>query len=1010
MKKSVLECMGRRRACREGIRSILQFLGGVPAYRRPTTTIPEFIQHGAGARGAFVSFNKSNLEITSAALLSEPAMNKETFMLSALFSAMISFRDTVPTFGIQDGVGIVVLLKVLNNLEVLVQVLRSGELERHWSGRWNHVGGLPGLIVSLINARTGGINISGGKIRRCQAFSNKTTRIQGKYFTDLVEAGVSASIRSWQNNWSSASPAKLAAAYEDCCMLLGRVTPSGTKTKAPKESAWSLSNQTCVKMLFMTGIVKPLECVQFARVPPQNTNQKKRKNQAMDDFVAASSDTQLTATEKFQDCVRTYLNQAYEDYGFPHAFAETIMENTTCEVSRSPSFGARDLLFPWQLLVQYVPSEDGRPACLQMYRGTYNEQTKAFGIVYAGLFQGLRFTDYGLFDTQVPQGELTLKLVCEISDQSGAQLGREEQMELSEANIGVVALNEIKILCMQPIQTTRQYGQLLKRIGKIPEVRDVLCGRKARQRRVAPALVESRKQSAEWNCREDPIATKVLEKLPPKLITSSTVPGPPVAALPKVSPPENSGKRKSRWSTPTREVKRSVGWSEVDEVFPLFPFQGGVPVFDVETSKTQREMPKLGFTVFDVDNKTTEKQYFAANSGPVSFQDPMVSRPPALVEATRKEGRNPDIGEPIPYIYNVESESLELSDEQIGNLLVGPGQASSPRPKQRPNLPTVTVDGVQYELDWSAKNLEAIGYIQNRGIMRRMFPTLNSKFHFAGRDFAGICGTRDLQNVCAASRFVPNLLDFARNAINSVDPKGSTALPGQDKNIRGQLTLVDLPCSNVLVPETNKRLYFCQCERTSNLVFSIAGECEVCDDIALQMGGERYHDSTKFWWGFGDEDTARDYYLLAAFLTCGSEAFYISVHNNARRAYRGCVQQAQSLQLGRATRPRDALPPNRFVVAYRRNDKSCPFFFVIGNLGIDERGDWKTGHFMLPKLKNDFSIAIPTRSQWDSNNRKSSRRDPGRALFVRPLHSKRCLHVSSRGPKEGPATGHPPEA
>ena len=68
MKKSIHECMPKRDAVIEGSRSVMAFLNQVPAYRRPGTGISEFLTHGAGAEGVFVSYNKATRQITSVAL------------------------------------------------------------------------------------------------------------------------------------------------------------------------------------------------------------------------------------------------------------------------------------------------------------------------------------------------------------------------------------------------------------------------------------------------------------------------------------------------------------------------------------------------------------------------------------------------------------------------------------------------------------------------------------------------------------------------------------------------------------------------------------------------------------------------------------------------------------------------------------------------------------------------------------------------------------------------------
>lgn len=994
MKKSVLDCLGRRDACRDGVRSNLEFVNSCKAYRRPNTSIEQFIQHGAGDCGVFVAYNKKTKRLSSAALLSEPAANRETYWMSPLLSALINFRGLVSDFSVQDAAGIVILLKVLNNLEVVIQLLSSGELLEGWNERWNQVGGLPGWLLTKVNERTGGVNISSGNIRRYQAHSNKMTEtgIPGRYLTDLVEAVVSLSIRSYQKDWEGATDQQIMNMYDDCCMALARIGPNGRKEKAAKDSAFGITNQSCVKMLFLTGIVKPLGAVQFARIPSSNNNQKKRKNKPLEDFISASSDNIFVAAQKYQDGICTFLKQAYKDAGYANVINHAVLENETCENDRSAGFGARDLVFPNQYFAHYVPATDGNGDRLELYFGRFDEQARDFGATYHSNFEGLNFTTHGLVEIQSPPGVVPMKLRCDITQESGAELAREAQMVLTEETIGPVAMEEIKIYMVQPVRCPAQYQGLLDRIAGIREVRDLLHKRKVFARVPSRQLEDKRMQSKRWNSRPDEVAAAVLPRLP-RPVTAVAVAVTPVTPSPgkKRRPTTTHKKRRSRWSDAPTKSQKKVSWA------PVLPYQEAVPVLNVDTEETEaveRVWPKVKVTVLDVDRELEERE----EHNPAAVHLPRMSELAAATHAPSPPppGINPDLSlEPIPYIYNVDSERMDLSDDQL-SLILGstPSSATTPN-RNRQRLPTVRESDAEYQMDWSPGNLERILEPRHHGdVLRKYVSNPRSNFYFCGRGFGGLHGTRDLQNANSVTVLTQNLLDHARNAINSVPPRSRPSLPGRASTLNRELRMTDLPCVGYLCKEGDRRLYVCHSERTPELVFNRVGECLLCDDVALKLLGERFHDDTRFWWGFPDEDSARDFYLLATFLTTGSSQFYKSLHNSARRVYRRIMRHAQNLDLvpqraGRQGRDSPQLEQDRFVVRFGRDNNSCPFFVLIGKLGEEDR----TGKLSSPEVLHDFCIAIPSRNTWEKGKKRSTQRYSGNALYVRPLHSDAILHL-----------------
>ena len=76
----------------EGSYHVVSFLDRSARYRRLGTTVGEFYDYGAGSDGVFLSVGKETRTISSVAMLSQAAMDKNLFFLSGVVFAIDSFR------------------------------------------------------------------------------------------------------------------------------------------------------------------------------------------------------------------------------------------------------------------------------------------------------------------------------------------------------------------------------------------------------------------------------------------------------------------------------------------------------------------------------------------------------------------------------------------------------------------------------------------------------------------------------------------------------------------------------------------------------------------------------------------------------------------------------------------------------------------------------------------------------------------------------------------------------
>ena len=1001
MKKSVHECMPKREATLEGVRSLLSYLNQIQAYRRPGVTVGDFICHGAGSEGIFLSYNKTTKDVSSVALLSAPAMDKDTFMFSSVLSALVSFQKRVQDFYVRDAAGILVLLRLLCNIEVLVQVLLGDDLLASWQGRWDLPGGLPSLIIRLIRERTGGLNITSGNVRRHQPFlCHPHDGIPARYLTELVDTIVDMSIKSRSKDWSNANESLLASEFDNSCIRLGSVTMNGRPPKTLKDTAFGLANQVCVKALYMAGVFLPIPCFQQARMPSTSTTRVKRKNKPLNQYVLSSSSNTFEASKKFQDCVGSYLDLIYSSSGRLHCMNASIMENTTCECYRSDRFGARDLVFVGQLFFIYDPQR----RCLQVFQGSYEPLSRRFSATRKSDFHGLAFSD-NRGDLAPPAAHNTesfipTKLRCEITGEEGAALGREDQIVLTEETVGLDTLHHIKVLCMETSVST---GRVLQRIAAIPQVRTVLRGARASCRSPSAPLQRSVTASREWNLIPDVSVLQALQTLPPQVdLTSADA---RVPTRPR-KPPKRTNPRATRWDTPSKKQRRKdntgLDWGQLDdETFLGFdfdlPFQQLNEVFNVETSHTEKEPPKLPITVFDVDSDKVSVEHV-----PLPAQDALTKpKPKRLTVAQRKRAvqERLTLGKQCvldaPRIHNVDTGSEEVADAP---LALAQNQSRA-RPKAE--LPSVLVDGIRREIDWSASNLDRLANpVRCGNVLRRCYKSLLQKFHISGREFRNFKGTRDLQQAAYGVVCAGTLFDVARNAINSVPPLWEP-MQSSASTLPDQWNLTDFSYAKFPSKE-GKSLFVCRSVKTPDLVFNREGVCSLCDDIAHLYGATKFHDQLAFWWGFDSEERSRSFYLVCAAVTCGSSRHYELWNNRARRKFRGFMKQKLSLESSRkpvAARITSSKEDERgqFVVAYTpHQEDACPYFFVIGTLDKDNLKP------SSPLLANDFCIAIVSPKHWEENRenrlagKKGGRKDPGPAIFIRPLLSDRCLHLEAK--------------
>ena len=261
-----------------------------------------------------------------------------------------------------------------------------------------------------------------------------------------------------------------------------------------------------------------------------------------------------------------------------------------------------------------------------------------------------------------------------------------------------------------------------------------------------------------------------------------------------------------------------------------------------------------------------------------------------------------------------------------------------------------------------------------------------------GTQFLGWTSTRDLHEKQCAVSWTPNLIDHAKNAMNS------SVLQGHPSRLP-VLSLRDFQYSQV--SSDGKTHHFCSSEKLlpAGLDYTTAGNCVVCDDVAVSLDGTRiWRDGKEMCWGFPDESTALRHFLLCLFLTTGSSRFYThSIHNGSRRKYNKFI--ANVTEYEQAWRNKNVLEGSndtdqvRFAVAYKKkNSAEMPFFYVIGNRSLGRNPS-------EPDILNDFAIALPSKPYWDKHcvkgGRKPTKKDSnGAVVFIRPLFTSKCIHVN----------------
>jgi hypothetical protein len=464
MRRSVGNSQVRRCAGAQAGGEIGRYLLEIDRFRRPGVTVQDHMNYGAGDKGVFVAVDKLQRDpegsplVVSVALLSPPAMDKNTFYLSSVIYAVDCISRQVDVFTLEDGVCICATLLFLCNIEPLVAILTSGALHSRWSERHTHAGRLLGLILHLITDLNGGINFGTGFTRRCQNFQNAES-VTATKMDDVVDFVTALCFKSQSTDYRGCDDKAVENMYQEIITAIRKANGSRST-----DGTSTLSHQHFVHALTMCNFLKPLSLTRFAKIASTTTHVKKRKGSNMElylDKPKGSNTNQKQRLDVFQHALFLYLSDLYGQEVATHA----LLENIYCEANRN--FPATDLMFlnqffltPWFHEGRYI---------LMKNTPRYNNFSDSFVVESGGEYTGPRVSDYSHVGART-RGEVVLK--------SGGQAGTVKHYFLCKRTVGASTLRDIKKLLCLPKESAespashhcRIYGE----VGSLPRVQNVI--------------------------------------------------------------------------------------------------------------------------------------------------------------------------------------------------------------------------------------------------------------------------------------------------------------------------------------------------------------------------------------------------------------------------------------------------------------------------------------------------------------------------------------------------------
>ena len=946
----------QRRCCKEALvrrsvgadvsRAVVDFLNKADRYRGPEITVGDHYNYGAGCKGIFLSCDKTTRTITSVAMLSQAAMDKNRFFYSAIVSAIASFSKDVDDFTLQDGVGICACLTLLCNTEILVNALLSGDLAARWPERKLHVGGVCGLIIAIGTERNGAMN-NGSHTRRCQPFRCADVLDFGK-INDVVTKATDLCRSSKTKSYQGQDIGKL---YDATATQLQRIF-------SPNTNGLNLCIQAFVHVMVMCKFLEPMELCHYARISATNSNSKKM------------ADLDRSKNQVHQEQLRLYLSQLL-GRGVTHA----ELENIVCECYRSSV--CVDCVFPGQSFYE-LTQRNGRSSLLELVP-RWEDVLQRFDAGSVGVFQGVKVDDWNT-DCDLVSGKIPVKL------NTG---GTQEQFLLTRENVGPVILRQIKELMCRPLEPGDTASSYQKRICAViegfPEVTAVINKTQPRQRDADNWLqldCQWERDEVTWAKAKVPIKCDNDDQDGKTGLCETEM---DIAADELLEHPLIDFDEEVEIVEPLTQIRKKSRCDEEVEIIEPFTQLRKKSRWDTVTPPRQQSIRDVfrsisaSMTARRTGTATAQAPVREATAqGPVREAEALAlvpfAPPPARAPCQRKALTRECT------VASLENPSVWQKPPQNKEL---PG---SPNRGVASGMPTfLDSDGLRKSLDWSNENIARISKQVWVGESRVcMFPTSDSFDKVAGEGFNGFVGSRDMFDLpCVTTYTLPTLLDEAKNAVNSAR-QDLGRMP-----IEGSFRKCDYSWQ---ARSYDRKLYHTFiCFKMEGVDFSCVGQCLLCDKIAELLEGRKVPCQAAYVWGFQDRNLARQHFMLCAILTSGSSYHLRHLHGRARKWYHGGMQRAREIH---GSVPKTNQAETHYVVAFNAPGSPVPFFYVIGNLNCPP----PTQHNFLrnPGVCDDFCIVVPDRGfyrkHYAPGSRKPTKKDvKGTALYYRLVHSEEQL-------------------
>ena len=1016
MKQSVTQAAERRKHAEPLCAQAVSFISTCDNYRLPNTSLPEFIQHGAGAFGVYFLFDKTTGIPRSVRLLSVAAVDKNCYYFSAIVDGIKGFAlESGTDFFLQDGICLCLMAKYTANFEPLLCALFSEELRRQWPRRSSYPGGVIGLIVSLMREWLGGLNFGTSHTRRFQPHQASDIAVQD--VQRIVEGLTKLCTRSHVHKVIASEKE-----YENRLNQIQDLFDNISARDAKRARKTNLTTQQCLHLLIDCGFLNAPGLSTFAIMCRGG---KKNDGELRDiDFVS----------------LRLYLKVVMQA-----EFDHSMLENLLCEMRRK--LQTCDVISPGQSFFRSV--KVGNSYC-KMEEKIVPGGTRGYSTTTTP-FEGIPFSVNANY--QIKGGaDISIK------GNGGSHMSR----VLLTDSLGSRVLDQIKEIFFQPRLPTESLPAYHARVASLvmglPAVKHLLenppkkASTKFQQRATRTVTT-----SEAWNKTKSPRLVAALARF------QGTTNHKRKAAHGAASQSKKKQK-KSRWGppnaspvdethtpvdeTPTVETPTRVhglllpqagNATAVDGMFEtmptLLPAKVVTPADTVPVSILGT--PAVSFIGLDIEaetssitdsttndsssnhNSSTPNDCTPNNStermsgitltacfqkiGSVLTQlrggQPVpntTNTPAGPSEATRNNNEtamavgSPEVvevpAEGPPDTVVVPDVDVQPDDSVDGNSLDEIKEVrTSPR-----NLPKFTdTDGLVKTLNWSTENLERCMQVETHSESRILScPTATSVRSIVGDGYNTFQGARSILE-CPSVTLVstPGLFQEAGLAIDSV--RIANGLPGVKKDF----VLKEFEFFKLY--HDGSTVFYCMTSRfPGSEVYSSPGRCLLCDKLADTLGAKQVSVGQCNVHCFESTEIASRYLCLAIMLTASDSAYKMRFLRRARKWYNRSKQVLNTRGKPSGDSDSEFLvvgfgpPPNA-----RQRDlrEKMPYFFVVAR-----SVDVCSHEASRPKYSNDFTLVIPDLTFYRKHYASPScprpkKGDLGGALYIRPLHMEASL-------------------